>query len=59
MFARLNGGLRIEIEDLTSRNHKSRTIKMPAPFQTLHIDIMRKQSPWMLQSAEFQAPLGT
>ena len=49
----------MKIEDLTSRNHKSGSIEMPAPFETLPIDIMHKKSVWMLQSAKVEVSLGT
>ena len=32
----------MKTKDLTARNHKSRTLKMPATIETLPFDIMRK-----------------
>ena len=49
----------MKAKNLISRNHKARSIELPAPFRTLHIDIMLKESFWMIQSAEFEASLGT
>ena len=46
-------------KDLTSRNHKSGAMKMPAPFKMLKFDIMGQMFVWMLQSTEFQIALGT